>query len=263
VLVQQSLRSLATKMVQKGQQAGARGDSETADQWIAQARQLNISGIDFGRIEREVKTAKRSKSGDAERLLGLARARLSDGQLLDPENDSARFYVTQLRQQFPDAAGLGPVVDGLRSQLVSQASAAAARNDVRAGQRLLDEAKALGASGAGFDQATSAVNLAKRKVDALATPVPVRDNMVLKSVTPEYPTRAQRKKQEGYVNLNFTASASGEVKDVVVAASEPQGVFDEAAIRAIKRWKFKPKEVEGQAIDQRLGLKMRFELQDE
>jgi protein TonB len=87
--------------------------------------------------------------------------------------------------------------------------------------------------------------------------------MVVKSVTPDYPQRAQRKKLEGYVDLHFTASTEGDVKDVVVSASEPQGVFDEAAVRAIKRWKFKPKEVDGQVIEQRLGLRMRFELQDD
>lgn len=262
VLVLQSLRSLANKMVQKSQQAAARGDTESADQWLAQARALNVSGIDFGRIERDVKTTTR-KSTEAERLVGLARARLNEGQLLDPENDSARFYVYQLRQQFPDAAGTGPVVEGLRTQLLAQASEAAARNDLRAGQRFLDEAKALGASGASFDQAAAALNLARRKSESLATPVPVRDNMVVKSVTPEYPARAQRKLQEGYVDLQFTSTATGEVKDITVVAAQPEGVFDDAAVRALKRWKFKPKEIDGQAVDQRLALRMRFELADE
>ena len=263
VLVLQGMRSLANKMVQKGQQAAARGDTETAEQWIAQARALNVSGIDFGRIEREMKNAQRSKTSEADKLLGLARTRLTEGQLIDPENDSARFYVGQLRQQYPETAGLGPVVDNLRNQLVGQASDAVARNDVRGAQRLLDEAKALGASGASYDQTVSALNVARRKIESMATPVPVRDTMVVKSVTPEYPTRAQRKRQEGYVDLHFTSSVTGEVKDVVVAASQPEGVFDEAAIRALKRWKFKPREVDGQTIEQRLSLRMRFELQDE
>lgn len=261
VLVQQSLRSLANRMVQKSQQLAARGDDGAAEQLIAQAKQLNVSGIDFGRVEKDMKaSAQRGKSSEAERLLGLARARINDGQLIDPENDSARYYVAQLRQQFPDNAGVGPVLESLRSQLVTQANEAAARSDVRTGQRLLDEAKSLGVSGTAFDQATAAVGIAKRKIDSMAAPVAVRDNMVVKSVTPDYPTRAQRKHQEGYVDLHFTSSTTGDVKDVVVAAAEPAGVFDEAAIRALKRWKFKPKEVDGQAIDQRLALRMRFEL---
>ncbi len=263
VLVLQGLRSLANKMVQKGQQAASRGDAEAAEQWIAQARALNVSGIDFARIERDMKGAQRSKTSEADKLLGLARTRLTEGQLLDPENDSARFYVLQLRQQYPDTAGLAPVVDNLRNQLVSQASDAVARNDVRGAQRLLDEAKGLGASGASYDQASSALNVARRKIESMAAPMPVRDNMVVKSVTPEYPTRAQRKRQEGYVDLHFTSSTAGDVKDVMVAASQPEGVFDDAAVRALKRWKFKPREVDGQLIEQRLSLRMRFELQDE
>ena len=250
-------------MVQKSQQASARGDSDAADQWLAQARQLNVSGIDYGKIERESRNSQKSKTSDADRILGLARTRLSEGALLDPENDSARFYVTQLRQQFPDTAGLGPIVDSLRNQLVSQASDAVNRNDLRSGQRYLDEAKALGAAGGSFDQISASLNSARRKFDAMATAVPVRDNMVVKSVTPEYPQRAQRKRQEGYVDLQFTSNVEGEVKDVLVAASQPEGVFDDAAVRAVKRWKFKPKEVDGEIIEQRLSLRMRFELQDE
>jgi TonB family protein len=261
VLVQQSLRALATRMVAKSQQLATRGDDDAAGQLLAQAKQLNVSGIDFGRAEKDMKaSAQRGKTSEADRILGLARARINDGQLIDPENDSARFYVAQMRQQFPDNAGLGPVVESLRGQLVAQASAAAERSDVRTGQRLLDEAKNLGASGASFDQASAALSVAKRKIDSMAAPIAVRDNMVVKSVTPDYPTRAQRKHQEGYVDLHFTSSTTGEVKDIVVAASEPQGVFDEAAIRALRRWKFKPKEVDGQPTDQRLALRMRFEL---
>ena len=149
VLVLQGLRSLADELVQKGQQAAVRGDNEAADQWIAQARQLNVSGIDFGKIERDAKSAQRSKPAEGDRLLGLARTRLTEGALLDPENDSARFYVGQLRQQYPDKAGLAPIVDSLRNQLVDQASDAVIRNDVRAGQRYLDEAQGAGRLGRG------------------------------------------------------------------------------------------------------------------
>ncbi|HZF27437.1 MAG TPA: hypothetical protein VEZ88_14335, partial [Steroidobacteraceae bacterium] len=70
LLAQQGLRSLANKMLQKGSQAAGRGDSDTAERWLAQARALNVSGIDFAKAERDMKGGQRTKAAEADRLLG-------------------------------------------------------------------------------------------------------------------------------------------------------------------------------------------------
>jgi TonB family protein len=262
VLVTQGLRTLANKMVQKSQQSASRGDLESADQWLTQARQLGVSGIDFARIERDNRSAQRTKSNDGERLLGLARERIAQGQLIEPDNDSARHYVSQLRRQYSDTAGLGPVVDTLRDQLLQRATQAAEKSDAKSGQDYLDEARSIGASGPAYDAAAALVASARLRAEALSTVKPVRDNMVVKSFTPDYPAKAQRRKAEGFVDLHFTAGITGDVKDVVVVKSEPAELFDDAAIRAIKRWKFKPAEVNGEPVEQRLSLRITFQLTD-
>jgi TonB family protein len=257
-LPQQGLRSLANKMLQKSSGAAARGDIVEAEQWLNQARQLGVSGVDFAKAERDLKNGQRAKSGEADRLAGLARERLASGQLIAPEADSALFYVQALKSQYPSYAGLGPVTDSLRAQLLTGAEDAAARKDVLVAQKMLDEARGMGASGAGLEAATAAVSKAKRKADAVAKPQPVRDDMVVKSVTPEYPAKAQRRRVEGYVDLHFTTNEAGEVVDVAVAKAEPAEVFDDAAIRALKKWKFKPLVIDGEPTSQRLALRMRF-----
>jgi hypothetical protein len=115
-LPQQGLRSLANKMLQKSSGAAARGDIVEAEQWLNQARQLGVSGVDFAKAERDLKNGQRAKSGEADRLAGLARERLASGQLIAPEADSALFYVQALKSQYPSYAGLGPVTDSLRAQ---------------------------------------------------------------------------------------------------------------------------------------------------
>ncbi len=62
----------------------------------------------------------------------------------------------------------------------------------------------------------------------------------LKRVNPRYPRRAKIRRQEGFVQLVFKIDASGFVSDVEIVDSNPKGVFDEASIKAIKRWRFKP-----------------------
>jgi protein TonB len=43
------------------------------------------------------------------------------------------------------------------------------------------------------------------------------------------------------VEVEFTITEFGTVEDPRVLASSPKGVFENSALRAIVRWKFKPK----------------------
>lgn len=263
LLAQQGLRALALKMIAKSGQEAARGNTAEADQWLARARQLGATGVEFAKAEREIKsTGQRAKAGEAERLAGLARERLTSGRLLSPEADSALFYTQALKAQFPAHTGLGPIVDSLKAQLLTGAEDSAKRKDVDVAQRMLDEARGLGASGASLEAATAAVASARRKADALAKPAAVRDDMIVKSVEPEYPQKAQRRKVEGFVDMHFTVNADGEVVDVSVIKAEPADMFEDAAVRSIKKWKFKPLVIDGETVSQRLALRIRFALQD-
>lgn len=68
-------------------------------------------------------------------------------------------------------------------------------------------------------------------------------------VAPVYPRRAQTRGIEGFVLLEFVVTAAGSVRDPVVIESSPPGIFDNAAIQAALKFKYKPKVVNGQAID--------------
>lgn len=59
-------------------------------------------------------------------------------------------------------------------------------------------------------------------------------------VPPEYPMRASENNVEGFVTLRFIVNETGSVEDPEVIRSEPPGVFDKAALRAVRRWKFQP-----------------------
>jgi periplasmic protein TonB len=91
-----------------------------------------------------------------------------------------------------------------------------------------------------------------------------RDVIPLVRINPEYPPRAQTRGIEGWVQVQFTISETGSVIDAVVVDSSPKNVFDEAALKAISRWRYNPK-VEGAVAVQRKGVQtiLRFELEDE
>ena len=55
----------------------------------------------------------------------------------------------------------------------------------------------------------------------------------------------------------FTISAAGTVKDAAVVASEPGTIFDRAALKAIRKWKYNPKIEDGVAVE-RSGVPVRL-----
>jgi len=68
-------------------------------------------------------------------------------------------------------------------------------------------------------------------------------------VAPVYPRRAQTRGIEGFVLLEFVVTKTGAVRDPTVIESKPPGIFDRAAMNAALKFKYKPKVVNGAAID--------------
>ena len=66
---------------------------------------------------------------------------------------------------------------------------------------------------------------------------------LLKRVEPQYPVAARRERLEGFVELRFTVSESGAVQDIEVLDAQPHGTFEQAAIAAVRRWKYLPRQI--------------------
>ena len=86
-----------------------------------------------------------------------------------------------------------------------------------------------------------------------------REAIPLVRIPPDYPPGANT---EGWVKVQFSITAAGTVHDAFVVDASPKGVFDNAALKAIARWRYSPK-VEGGVAVERVGLEtlIRFELQ--
>ena len=80
-------------------------------------------------------------------------------------------------------------------------------------------------------------------------------------VPPEYPARAANRHIEGWVKVEFTVQTDGSVDDAVVISAEPEEIFDDAALTAISKWRFKEKIVNGVAVTQRAVQKLQFKLE--
>jgi len=80
-------------------------------------------------------------------------------------------------------------------------------------------------------------------------------------VPPKYPARAANRHIEGWVKVEFTIQTDGSVADAVVAGSEPETTFDDAALTAIGKWQFKEKIVNGVPVPQRAVQRLQFKLE--
>jgi protein TonB len=80
-------------------------------------------------------------------------------------------------------------------------------------------------------------------------------------VPPKYPPYAASQHIEGWVKVEFTVQTDGSVDDAVVVSSEPDDIFDDAALTAINKWEFKEKIVNGVAVTQRAVQKLQFKLE--
>ena len=67
-------------------------------------------------------------------------------------------------------------------------------------------------------------------------------------VAPVYPRRALSRGIEGYV-VEFTVTKQGTVRDPKVIKAEPESLFDRAAMDAALKFKYKPRVVNGEAVE--------------
>ena len=81
-------------------------------------------------------------------------------------------------------------------------------------------------------------------------------------IRPMYPRDAAISGTEGWVKIEFTITEVGTVKNPRVIDAKPARIFNREAIRAILKWKFKPRVVEGIAVERRATQIIDFTLDE-
>ena len=74
------------------------------------------------------------------------------------------------------------------------------------------------------------------------------DYLPIVRVAPVYPARALSRGVEGYVDMSFTVTTAGTVKDPIVLFST-SGLFERAATRAVLKFKYKPRVTDGVPVE--------------
>lgn len=76
----------------------------------------------------------------------------------------------------------------------------------------------------------------------------------------QYPARAKAKGVKGYVVLSLLIGITGEIEQIKVVESMPEGVFDETAVAGVSQWQFEPAQYQGKAVRAWAKQQVRFDL---
>ncbi|TIH15951.1 energy transducer TonB [Marinifilum sp. JC120] len=83
---------------------------------------------------------------------------------------------------------------------------------------------------------------------------------VMRSIPPQYPYGAKRNHIEGGVVVRMLVDAKGAPTNLSIHSATPEGIFEEAALNAAKRWRFRPGKYKGKAVDTWVLLPFNFTL---
>src|ERR1700723_663953 len=120
-----------------------------ADRVLIELKGIGAPQASIGGLQRDLNLARNQQTPskpDQPQYLELAQSRLAQGKLTDPDNDSALFYVNQLRAADPKNRGLAQITATLQSQILDRARASLDAGDTDKAEALAQKASSLGAS---------------------------------------------------------------------------------------------------------------------
>jgi TonB family protein len=182
---------------------------------------------------------------------------LAANRILTPANDNARHYVEAMIDAAPNHAQTRADRDLLVTELLARSAQSLEALDTDGARAWIDAAAPLAADPA---QIAAARNAWTDRIIAMesAKPLPASAMKFTTYVPPEFPSTAASRGIEGWVDVEFTVTASGATRDISVADGSHDRMFRPEAIEAVAQWRFEPRIFMDRPIDQRTHTRVRF-----
>jgi TonB family protein len=218
------------------------------DRVLAEMRAVGTPAATVTGLQRELSVARpqpAAQKPEQPQFLELAQSRLAQGKLTEPDNDSALYYLNQLRTADPKSSAIAELKGAVQSQILDRANAALGANDMEKAEALAQMAAEVGGS-----PDLDAFNERLRKRIAASDLPQVAEKTLTRAnkLEVQYPPRAMQDNVEGWVELGYTVGANGTVSNVKIVNSQPANIFDAAATRAVSHLRYKPPLKDGKPI---------------
>lgn len=171
----------------------------------------------------------RLKQSIADSQAEMARRLAAEEQRSEEEQARAEELAQQreLEQQQAQAEAAAQ----LAQQQAEQEAAAQRAAEQRAAEQLAAQQQA--------EQATAPQEQASEE-ETEASSAGNTELVQTRSVPPQFPRQALRRRLSGSVVVEFVVGTDGSVTSARVVSSEPRQVFDNAALFAVRQWEFEP-----------------------
>jgi TonB family protein len=195
----------------------------------------------------------------ASELESVARLR-GRGILLEPPGNNAYEQLLALRAKYPASNELRIEQQQLASAFLERTRTALAAGDVETARAFLSRVDTLVPNLDATKSLQTQLAAAQQQRNFASQIVQAKTLKRVREVPPSYPREAERLGLSGWVDVEFTIAPNGTTQDLVVRNAQPLRTFDEAAVDAVKRWRFEPVMRDGAAVPQRAAVRIRFEL---
>ena len=253
-----AVHDLIGAYLHKARDAATAKNTADEDRWLNEARAAGMKSAEFAAFQHDLASSRQKANlAEAERLLQLFHDRLGSGALTDPAQDSAVYYLTQAQTASPSDPALVQGSHDLAARLLERARVAVLAG--KSGDADIAAARHWGADAASVNAVQQLQKQAAQapEINPAALVAKLKQT---RSAAPEYPPRALNDRITGSVLLTYTVDTSGVPRDVHVIEAAPLGVFDEAAVSAVRRWRYAPVVVNGTPVEVPVKTRVRFEL---
>lgn len=260
--IEAGMRALQVALIAAARTAIGGGDLAAAESRVAAAADNGVRGEELAQLRRELRDAGLAR--DANDFTALAQRfdrALAVGRLVEPADDNARQHLLAMRARNPTHPQTVAGVEALGAAMMVDARTALARSRIELAERWIADAEAIGYFAPEVDAARRDLAIVQGREASRLQVISAASLKRTRTVEPRYPEDARKAGITGWVDLSFTITAEGAVADAIVVDASPRAVFDEAALDAIRRWRFQPVERDGAAVEQRARLRMRFALE--
>jgi len=247
--LQGQTQDLLKRLVQMGRSAIQQRNFNEVDRILAEMHGMGAPPATITTLQHDLSLARNQQSAqkpDSPQYLELAQSRLAQGKVTEPDNDSALFYVNQLRTADPKNSALAQIGSAVQGQILDRARLALDAGDTEKSEALAQMAAGLGAS-PDLDALHDRIRQRKAaKGDLLQ--MPEQSLTRLNKLDLQYPARALQSNVEGWVEIGYTVGPDGSVTNVKVLNATPPKVFEASATRAVSRLRYQPVVQGGKAI---------------
>ena len=252
----QGLTVVASKLVLQARAEIDTGNLDNAEAILADARAIDASNAELAAAVIALAAARDEIAAAEARRQADARRQAEEERQAEADRLAAEAQAEQDRQAVAAAAAAA----ALATQAVDDASAdVAGEVATQGGEAVAQES---GSAGPAPEPVAVAEAPAPAPVDVRdQTPITISELTRTRYVAPKYPRNAQRRGMSGWVDVVFTVSRDGTVRDLEIRKGDPEGVFDTSAMRAVEKWEFEPIVENGEIVEKRAGVRMMFALE--